>query len=85
MAVVKYNRKVELADCLQFTGTNRQEMINFCSGIVSVMDPEIGRLRLYFMGIELVATDWMVQYPTGTFVMWNNTQFTQMYEPAVLL
>ena len=82
MAVVKYNKKVELTDCLQFTGNNRQEMISFCPGITSVMDEELGRLRLYFMGMEMVATDWMVEYPTDSFRMWNDAQFTQMYSPA---
>jgi hypothetical protein len=82
MAVVKHNKKVEVADCLQFTGNNRQEMINFCPGIISVMDQATGRLRLYFMGMEMNATDWMVQYPAGAFRMWNDTQFTEMYEPA---
>jgi hypothetical protein len=79
MATQKYTEKVVTGDALQFTGNNRQEMMNFCSQIESIFDESIGRLRLYFAGMEMVATDWIVKTPIGAFEMWNNTQFNQLY------
>lgn len=79
MPSAKYTEKVQVVDALQFTGNNRQEMINFCPDITSIMDETLGRLRLYFMGIEMVATDWCIKLSIGGFSMWNDTQFHTLY------
>lgn len=77
MAKVKYKKKPETYDCIQYDGSNTAEIIAFCP-LCAVHTPT-GTLMLN-RAIIIDPTSWVMQDLGGNFSVMINAQFIAFFQ-----
>ena len=77
MAKKKYKKKPESWYCIQYTGTNVEEMTSFCPDLAYHTDTG----KLMFGPIIVVdPTNWVLQDNAGIFSVMIDSQFNAFFE-----
>lgn len=74
---MKYRKKTEIVDVIQYTGGNRNEILAFGDGCVV----ERGE-RLYLGGTPISPEAWLVKDAGDMFYLWTSG-FLAYYEPVL--
>jgi hypothetical protein len=76
MAKKKYKQKPLFWYCIQYDGTNVQEMTAFCPQCIY----DSNQQKLFFMGMTVDPTNWILQDNAGIFTMMINEQFVAFFQ-----
>jgi hypothetical protein len=80
---VRYRKKPEIIEAIQYTGDNEQDVAHFIGQLTflphyrngeQLMIPIGGGVMILHLGV------WVIREPDGTFNLMNDTVFTDRYE-----
>ena len=76
MARTRYTQKPLFWYCIQYTGSNATEMVEFCPRCVY----NAGDQKLYFNLVLVEPMNWMLEDQAGGFSMMSDSQFNAFFQ-----